>query len=383
MTDDISPIIDFYPSSFEIDMNGKKMVWQGVALLPFIDEKRLLDAMAPYYPNLTEEEHNRNRWGSNVIYASDEHPVYPFYEKLYGKRKNREVCPLWLPFLHSLDLIHISQPEVIDVRLSKGISGSVLPNPDCIPGSTYYSPLPQPELPDIKNDRSLSVLYYFPKQLKPHRSELLPGARKPPRQLSAADLEVARNGGRGRGRGPPDAANGGGRNSWNNGGYAERRSDPFQARPNNYGSQSSAPRGRGTGYGGRGGNPHLPPSYPQRPSYPQGSQGGSHQQYGPSGYGAPGGRPPPPHHGNYRGSPPRGRPNGATYGGYNASAGGYDGNAGGYGTYGGGHNNGAYGNYGNYGGHHPPPYPPRGTPSHPSRGRGRGWQLVNALSVTI
>ena len=37
-----SPIIDFYPSDFKGDLNGKKYLWQGVALLPFVDETRLL-----------------------------------------------------------------------------------------------------------------------------------------------------------------------------------------------------------------------------------------------------------------------------------------------------------------------------------------------------
>lgn len=94
MTEEDSPIIDFYPSTFQIDMNGKRMAWQGVALLPFIDEKRLLDAMAIEYPNLTEEEKHRNKWGENTMFSGESHPIYPFYESLYGKKKKSEVSSL-------------------------------------------------------------------------------------------------------------------------------------------------------------------------------------------------------------------------------------------------------------------------------------------------
>ncbi|KAG2014000.1 5'-3' exoribonuclease 2 [Coprinopsis cinerea AmutBmut pab1-1] len=235
MVDEDSPIIDFYPPTFEIDMNGKKMAWQGVALLPFIDETRLLDAMALEYPNLTEDEVKRNQPGHNVLFAADEHPVYPFYEALYGKKMKKN-----------------ADPVAIDTALSKGISGQVLPNPDCLPGSTYYCPLTTVGLPDIRNDRSLSVLYFFPPQRTPHKSAMLPGARKPPRVLSAQDLERTRGGGRGRGgwHSHNESGRGGGRGG--GGGY-ERRNDPFHSRGNSYNTYGGG--GGGDQYGGgRNGN---------------------------------------------------------------------------------------------------------------------------------
>lgn len=91
MTNSESPIIDFYPTSFEIDMNGKKMSWQGVALLPFIDERRLLEAMHPRYPKLTDIEMRRNQRGEDVLFVSDDHPLYPSLEALYGKKRSQQV----------------------------------------------------------------------------------------------------------------------------------------------------------------------------------------------------------------------------------------------------------------------------------------------------
>jgi hypothetical protein len=37
-----SPIRDFYPVKFDIDMEGKRAEWEGIVKIPFISEERLL-----------------------------------------------------------------------------------------------------------------------------------------------------------------------------------------------------------------------------------------------------------------------------------------------------------------------------------------------------
>lgn len=38
-----SPIIDYYPLDFKTDLNGKRQEWEAVVLIPFIDEKNLIN----------------------------------------------------------------------------------------------------------------------------------------------------------------------------------------------------------------------------------------------------------------------------------------------------------------------------------------------------
>ena len=79
MTSKDSPIIDFYPRDFVLDMNGKKQEWEAVVKIPFIEEKRLLSAMAPKDALLSEEERLRNDFGVSLkfVYSPDVDYIYP------------------------------------------------------------------------------------------------------------------------------------------------------------------------------------------------------------------------------------------------------------------------------------------------------------------
>ncbi|KAG5978787.1 hypothetical protein E4U55_005942 [Claviceps digitariae] len=79
MTNPKSPIIDFYPRDFELDMNGKKMDWEAVVKIPFIDEKRLLAAMATKNDDLEPDEKARNGFGVPLkfTYSPEVNFTYP------------------------------------------------------------------------------------------------------------------------------------------------------------------------------------------------------------------------------------------------------------------------------------------------------------------
>ena len=137
MSDDDSPIIDFYPADFPVDLNGKKFAWQGVALLPFIDEKRLLEAMAERYPSLPTEEAARNGVGEDVLILSGKHPLYEaLVENFYSKRQT-------------------SSTFKVNVKKSEGLVGIVKKNEEHLPDSALVYPLEGGGMPDLEEDHSM------------------------------------------------------------------------------------------------------------------------------------------------------------------------------------------------------------------------------------
>ncbi|KAI0223306.1 5'-3' exoribonuclease 2 [Lamellibrachia satsuma] len=143
MTSCDSTIIDFYPTNFKIDLNGKKYAWQGVALLPFVDEKRLRKALEDVYPDLTAGEKMRNTRGADRLFVGKHHSSHDFLEALYEEGGNSEAVEL-------------------DTNKTEGMGGLVWRDHHVVmTNQTLTSPVPQ--LEDLHNNQAICIQYSDPK----------------------------------------------------------------------------------------------------------------------------------------------------------------------------------------------------------------------------
>ncbi|KAL9063098.1 MAG: hypothetical protein Q9157_008423 [Trypethelium eluteriae] len=109
MTSPNSPIIDFYPREFELDMDGKKMEWEAVVKIPFIEEGRLLSAMATKEHLLTDDERQRNGFGVSLKFTYKDDLNYKYQSSLPGVFPDLDRCKcieniFELPTMEGLDV---------------------------------------------------------------------------------------------------------------------------------------------------------------------------------------------------------------------------------------------------------------------------------------
>lgn len=57
-----------------------------MALLPFVEEKRLFKALEPYYKDLSPEEIKRNVRGDDKLYVSPHNSGYDLIKSLYARK---------------------------------------------------------------------------------------------------------------------------------------------------------------------------------------------------------------------------------------------------------------------------------------------------------
>jgi len=77
MLEEDSPIYDFYPADFQVDLVGKRFAWLGEIILPFIEDARLKSAVSSKLDLMTPNERCRNSPGFDFLfYTSDATPLY-------------------------------------------------------------------------------------------------------------------------------------------------------------------------------------------------------------------------------------------------------------------------------------------------------------------
>lgn len=170
MSDPNSEIIDFYPEEFPVDMNGKKMAWQGIALLPFIDEKRLLKAVREQYSKLTDAEKARNVRKKEVLLISNKNVNYDlFIKNLYSE----------------------NPVEVLEFKHFKsGLSGFVSQDEEGFQlNSKLMCPINEGGLPDLSTNLFLRVAYTMPKIVEKCKSLILNGYIPPQPMLTPQDRD--------------------------------------------------------------------------------------------------------------------------------------------------------------------------------------------------
>ncbi|KAJ0703862.1 putative transcription factor interactor and regulator CCHC(Zn) family [Helianthus annuus] len=178
MSDPSSPIIDFYPFDFAIDMNGKRFSWQGVAKLPFIDEKKLLTETRKLEDTLTAEEQARNSVFCDLLYVSPSNSLAPQISAYYNY------------FYYMTTQMHLYPNQIsmcpIDVNASGGMNGFLwLCERN---GYRFVLLSPISGLEDIMDNHVLNITYINPAPHK-HIPEPPRGVNMPKKILKPVDIK--------------------------------------------------------------------------------------------------------------------------------------------------------------------------------------------------
>lgn len=143
MTDQASPIIDFYPRDFDTDMNGKKQDWEAIVKIPFINEKRLLEAMLNREQRLTKAEREMAREGDSYRFS---------YDKELAKKDMDDVptypspLPGVFPDIHHClareEIYHLPSVKEAGLSLRKGLLPGAKIGKDALAGFPSLQTIP-------------------------------------------------------------------------------------------------------------------------------------------------------------------------------------------------------------------------------------------------
>ncbi|CAI0559628.1 unnamed protein product [Linum tenue] len=172
MKDGLSPIADFYPANFEVDMNGKRFSWQGICKLPFIDEARLLSEIAKLEHTLTDDEKRRNSLGWDILFVHKSNPLAIVIVSFSDKSSQ-------------LELLDVKAELEIDPKTSGGMNGYICIDQNPVWPREICSPIDC--WPALANIGVITVFYKYPPSHR-HISNLPEGVILPDKSVSKKDI---------------------------------------------------------------------------------------------------------------------------------------------------------------------------------------------------
>ncbi|CAG9467433.1 unnamed protein product [Pedinophyceae sp. YPF-701] len=171
-----SPILDFYPTKFTVDMNGKRFAWQGVALLPFIDEKRLLAATEPLEGRLSDEERWRNGQRLALLFV---HRAFPLAKTALGLEERVKTLP---------EDERRSAKAAIDPRTANKTNGTIYACQGEAMPARIKAPFGLGD--DVENNQVVCMVYDDPPHQR-HEPRVHPDTIMPPTELTELDMPEA------------------------------------------------------------------------------------------------------------------------------------------------------------------------------------------------
>ena len=87
LTNENSPIIEYYPKEFRVDLSGKRKEWEGRVILPILDQSKVEESYNKLIDKVSQKDLKRNIYGKTYQYCYQENCRYCF-DSFYGVLEN-------------------------------------------------------------------------------------------------------------------------------------------------------------------------------------------------------------------------------------------------------------------------------------------------------
>ncbi|KAL7069106.1 XRN 5'-3' exonuclease domain-containing protein [Cryptosporidium serpentis] len=160
-----SPVIDYYPSQFDIDMEGIKVPWGGITLIPFIDEGLLLKSISYVLSNSGFRDPDFLNFNSKCEVATSNLPIH---KRCVFLLEGSSIPTKYVDLEFQADTSEINESEYLTLdEKNRNMVGElrIYFYDECISGADIESTVPF-YMPSLLDCKVASKIYLHPKFLQ-------------------------------------------------------------------------------------------------------------------------------------------------------------------------------------------------------------------------